>query len=143
MYKDIAERLERAGINASFQRIKIMEHLLKQKGHPTADHLYIELLKEVPTLSKATVYNTLNLLTDKGLINALTNSHSGTYYDAILERHGHFICQRCGEIYDFACESCGQNFKLEGFQVQSEETVLRGICKHCSEKSQRPLEEAH
>ncbi len=135
MYKAIVDRLETSGINASFQRVKILEYLMKQKAHPTAEEVHQALHQEVPTLSKATVYNTLNLLSEKGLVKTLMSLNTTTRYDAILDQHGHFVCIQCGIIYDFSFAHCGRNLNLEGFQIQSEELLLKGVCKHCSQKN--------
>ena len=59
--KDISDTLLEKNIRPSHQRIKVMEFLLKNKIHPTVDYIYNELHEEIPTLSKTTVYNTLNL----------------------------------------------------------------------------------
>ena len=59
---DIEKYLREHGISPSYQRIRVFEYLISNKNHPTVDMIYKELIKEIPTLSRTTVYNTLNLL---------------------------------------------------------------------------------
>lgn len=132
MYKDASDRLAEAGIKPSYQRLKILAYLMAQDGHPTAEQVHKDLIAEIPTLSKATVYNTLHIFTEKGLTRTLTSKKQGSRFDPLLYPHGHFICSACDEIFDFPCKELGLNAALEGFQVESEELVLRGLCKSCA-----------
>ena len=63
--EDVGEFLKENGIKPSYQRIKIYEYLVKYYNHPTVDMIYRELVPKIPTLSKTTVYNTLNLFIEK------------------------------------------------------------------------------
>ena len=64
------------------------------------EQIYTVLHKEIPTLSKTTVYNTLNTLIDAGLVKLITIDENETRYDIDTTTHGHFKCESCG-IYDF------------------------------------------
>ncbi|MDD5601190.1 MAG: transcriptional repressor, partial [Actinomycetota bacterium] len=70
--KSLAEILKEKNIKPSYQRIKILEYLILRKNHPTVDEIFKDLIKEMPTLSKATVYNTLDLFKRSGLARVVT-----------------------------------------------------------------------
>lgn len=94
--------------------------------------IYNHLVKEIPTLSKTTVYNTLNLFIEKGLVRPLTIEDNEARYDTIISNHGHFKCQSCGEIYDFPVEI--DDFvpdKLQGFEIADKNVYFKGLCPKC------------
>lgn len=131
------ERLTRAGIKPSYQRVKILEYLLADDRHPTAEQVHLDLKDRIPTLSKATVYNTLHAFVDKGLIRALSTDKQGTRYDFATDGHGHFVCLVCDRIYDFPHQKICHDDLLQGFDIHSEEVVLKGICEDCSHKKSK------
>lgn len=124
--------LLRRKVRPSFQRIKIMEYLVSSQGHPTVDEIFNSLQQKIPTLSKTTVYNTLNLLIDANLVRVVTIEDTQTRYDLIINNHGHFKCDNCGMIYNFEIDvdKC-QPENLEGFQVREKNVYFRGTCANC------------
>lgn len=136
--ENVGEYLKENGIKPSYQRMKIYEFLLENRIHPTVDTIYKALNKEIPTLSKTTVYNTLNLFMEKNIINILVIEENETRYDAHLGLHGHFKCEKCGNIYDIEIGEEGLNLTaLEGFEVKQRHIYFKGICKHCQEKIEK------
>ena len=132
---NIREFLEAKGIQPSFHRIKIYEYLLSKRNHPSVDEIYQELYNQIPTLSKTTIYNTLNLFAEKGLVTVLTIDGKETRYDAITESHAHFKCILCGRVYDVDVES--DIFKIDnvdGHEVQEAHLYFKGVCKNCQNK---------
>lgn len=129
---NITEILLEKGIKPSYSRIKIMEYIIKRRNHPTVEEIYHELLPELPTLSKTTVYNTLNLFAKSRLIRLITIEEHETRYDADLSEHGHFKCEECGRIYDF-CISLDNNVitGLEGFLIEDQNVYFKGVCPGC------------
>ena len=112
-----------------------MEYLMNHKTHPTVDEIYLALSPSIPTLSKTTVYNTLNLFIEKNVIQVLTIDEKNARYDADISKHGHFYCRSCGKVYDIF------DLKpeiyvippLENFHVDSVEISYYGTCKTCRE----------
>ena len=100
--------------------------------HPTVDTIYHEVHKEVPTLSKTTVYNTLNHFVDAGLVRIINIEDNETRYDINVHDHGHFKCVACGAIYDFPVdmERLGET-GLAGFAVQDRNVYFKGTCPAC------------
>ncbi len=128
----IEEYLRQKGVNPSYQRIRILECLVNSKSHPSAEDVYKELIKEIPTLSKTTVYNTLELFADKGLVLTLSIDGNQTRYDGNTLEHGHFICESCNRVYDFLVDTDALTCEgLDGFVIKEKHFYLRGICSSC------------
>ena len=87
-------------IKPSVQRIAIMDYLLNHKTHPCIDEIYTALCKEIPTLSKTTVYNTLKLFVEYGAAKMLTIDEKNACFDGDVHPHAHFQCKVCNKIYD-------------------------------------------
>ena len=102
---DIAEILKAKNVKPSYHRMKILEYLYNNKNHPTADNIFKDLVKEIPTLSKATVYNTLDQFEKSGLARVVTIEEKQTRYDSKVGVHGHFKCENCGRCY-LSVDSC-------------------------------------
>ena len=129
---DIGIYLREHGIKPSLQRIKIYEYLVNNKNHPNVDRIYNDLAKEIPTLSKTTIYNTLNLFIEKKIATVITIEENEVKYDADTSFHGHFKCNNCGKIYDFDVEVKSEDQdKLKGFLISDKQVYYRGICKNC------------
>ena len=132
-YMESHRYLMRFSIRPSVQRTAIMEYLMNHKTHPTVEEIYMALSPTIPTLSKTTVYNTLNLFIDKGAVQVLTIDDKNARYDANVSKHGHFYCRSCGNVYDvFNIQSeAYQVPDFENFMVDAVEISYFGICKTC------------
>jgi len=124
--------LTKHGIKPSYQRMKIMEFLLNNKNHPTVDNIHKDLINVIPTLSKTTVYNTLNLFAKQNVVQIINIENNEVRYDGNISFHGHFKCEKCGKIYDFNIKSNDLNFEqIENFEIKHTDIYLKGICKKC------------
>ena len=133
--EEMKSALRQKNIHLSHQRLKILEHLHQGDFHPTAERIYAALRPELSTLSKTTVYNTLKLLEEEGLIRRLTIEDNETRYDIMLEDHGHIKCPSCGRIYNFRIDAGALGSKdLEGFEIQERNVYFKGICPRCLAK---------
>lgn len=126
----IDEYLKKNDVKPSYQRIKILEYLIHNRNHPTVDMIYKELVNEIPTLSKTTVYNTLKLFVDKKLVSLISIEDNETRYDADTSFHGHFKCRKCNEVYDIKTEMPVLK-DIDDFQIDEYHLYLKGICKKC------------
>ena len=123
-------------IKPSVQRIAIMEYLLKHKTHPSIDEIYMALCKEIPTLSKTTVYNTLKLFVEHGAAKMLTIDERNACFDSDLSAHAHFQCKICGKIFDMPIEERAEeieHLKNKGFIVDEVHCYYKGVCPDCSD----------
>jgi Fur family peroxide stress response transcriptional regulator len=128
----LSEALSKRGIRPSYQRVKVLEYLLARKCHPTVDQIYSDLHKEIPTISKSTVYNTLNSLAKANLTRAVLIEDKETRYDFNVRDHGHFKCESCGGVFDFTVNI--DDFvtdELNHFQTREKNVYFKGICPAC------------
>ena len=130
--ESLADSLIKHNIKPSYQRIKILQHMIDNKNHPTVDEIYKEVIKEIPTLSKTTVYSTLNLFVEADILRGIYIEENEIRYDSDLSNHGHFKCSRCEKIYDFKINI--DDFEgggLENFQINEKCVYFRGLCPQC------------
>ncbi len=133
--QELSDKLKDRKIHSSYQRMKVLEYLNKNQCHPTVDQIYKDLRSEIPTISKSTVYNTLNLFLEAGLIRELNIEDNESRFDIITKNHGHFKCERCGRIYNFNIDF--NNFKAEGlagFEIKDKNVYFKGTCPECLSK---------
>lgn len=131
---EIKKHLGNHGVKASLPRVKIYEYLNTHRSHPTIDEIYNALSDELITLSKTTVYNTLDLFVKHKLAIQVLIEDNEARYDADTSHHGHFKCMRCQTVYDFVYDlSTADIPSLEGFQFDDYHTYIRGICNKCTE----------
>ncbi len=129
---DLAAHLSKNNIKPSLQRMKIFEYLYDNKNHPTVDMIYSYLSMEIPTLSKTTVYNTLNLFVENDVAITVTIEDNEVRYDATIEDHAHFKCDECGTIYDIEMDLSQAKFMhLSDFEIDKTNVYLNGKCKKC------------
>ena len=127
-----AEYLLSKGVKPSYPRVKVLDYMLEKRNHPTVDMIYSALSKEIPTLSRTTVYNTVRLFVDKEVVQMIGIDEQEVRYDADLHRHAHFRCDLCGDIYDLEVESSGLFIKnTESLKIREIHYYLKGLCKHC------------
>ena len=118
------------------QRLAILQYLEKNKTHPTADQIYKELKNKNPSLSKTTVYNSLDILRQNEIIKSLTICGSEYRYDFDNDLHHHFLCTKCGRIYDieYKCpniELIHAEIEKSGHHIGEVHGYFKGICKVC------------
>lgn len=132
-YEDLLSELKNKNIRLSHQRLKVLEYLTQNYNHPTADQIYNGLHDEVPTLSKTTVYNTLNSLAEAGLVRVINIEDNETRYDVVTHNHGHFKCQQCKKIYDFQINiDSAEVSGLDDFVINEKSVYFKGICPQCN-----------
>jgi len=126
--KDVVRQLREHGIQPTAQRVAVAQYILDTEDHPSADQVFARVRKGFPMLSRATVYNTLNLFVKKGLLREFSLAEGRIVFDPKTERHHHFIDEGSGQIHDVAWESL-QVVKVEslpGFDVREYQVVMRG-----------------
>lgn len=126
--------LTRCGIRPSVQRLAIMEYLLEHHDHPTVEDVYTGLYKNIPTLSRTTVYNTLRLLSEHNAARMITIDEHRVCYDGNMMPHVHFYCKSCGRVTDFFDEpapAISNGKMIEGNLVDEMQLYYKGICSCC------------
>ena len=128
MKPDVLRILEEHGIQPSAQRVAVAEYVLQTTEHPSADKVWASVQEEFPMISRATVYNTLNLFVEKGLLRELHLTPDSAVFDPNTGRHHHFIDEDTGRIYDIPWNQIEvSNAKaLPDFEVHDLQVVMRG-----------------
>jgi Fur family peroxide stress response transcriptional regulator len=93
-------RCRTAGLVPTPQRLAVFRHLTAVASHPSAEELYATVRRELPTLSLATVYKTLDALARIGVVRRVSRDGARSRWDAGLESHHHLVCIQCGEVSD-------------------------------------------
>lgn len=133
MKDQTVELLKEHGINPTSQRVRIYDYLAHGDGHPTVDDIYAVLQKDGHLFSRATVYNTVNLFLEKGLIHNVKVEPHEMRYDVTSAFHAHFKCTSCGAIFDIEMEEPMMR-EAAGFHVDHTSLVFSGVCPACQGK---------
>jgi Fe2+ or Zn2+ uptake regulation protein len=125
---DVKGVLASHGIHPSPQRVAVASFVLSTAAHPSADQVFAAVRPTVPALSRATVYNTLHLLVEKGLLRELAIAEGRVVFDPRLEPHHHFVDDDDGAVTDipFDAFAVEQRAPLAGVIVRDVEVVVRG-----------------
>ena len=124
--------LQKFAIKPSVQRSAVMDFLLKNRIHPTIEEIYLSLSPYMPTLSKTTVYNTLDLFVQKGAVRALAIDEKNARYDVDISAHAHFICRECGSVHDiFNLQPEMYEIPDSKFTIDAVEISYSGKCNGC------------
>jgi Fe2+ or Zn2+ uptake regulation protein len=126
--KQLLLALREHGIKPTAQRLAVARFVLEARSHPTADEVWEKVRRHSPTLSRATVYNTLNVFVEKGLLRTQAVREGALVFDPRVARHHHFIDEETGAIYDVPWEAvrvAGEK-SLAGYEVKDYQVVMRG-----------------
>lgn len=135
----LTQTLKKAGLRITPQRIAICRLLVETNSHPSATMLFEELHHEFPTMSLATVYNTLDALVGLGVVNVLGPAGDGRVrFDADTIPHINLACTSCHRIIDIASEQIGslqdEVSRTSGYEVRGARILYYGLCPDCQNK---------
>ncbi|MEZ4255628.1 MAG: transcriptional repressor [Polyangiales bacterium] len=137
------------------QRLEIFRELAGTEAHPNAETVFRGVQRRVPTVSLDTVYRTLWMLHDLGLVTTLGPQRDGVRFDANLERHHHYVCVQCGLVRDFESEELNRlrvpASVSELGSIVHAQVEVHGLCEQCQKRpepaprsrSQRKLKPAN
>lgn len=135
-----------SGYRATPQRIAIGKYILRNHEHPTAQKAYLEVKKMYPTVSLATIYTTIKILKDTGLIRELNLPHRQTRFDPNTKPHVHLICAQCGDIQDWMDpiipKLIARVSEDINFTVADSSLDLNGICEGCYREAKENIRTA-
>jgi Fur family transcriptional regulator, peroxide stress response regulator len=119
------------------QREVVLEVIRDSHDHLTANDVFAAAKSKLPTISFATVYNSLRYLKDSGHIAEIQFGNGASRFDAMTDRHDHAICTKCGKLVDIEMEHPASLLEkaaeMSMFKPQSLEFTLRGLCPDCRE----------
>jgi Fur family peroxide stress response transcriptional regulator len=120
------------------QREAVLRFLRGTYSHPTADQIYDEVRKEIPNISKGTVYRNLKVLQEMGLITELNLNGAVSRFEAKRESHYHFRCEKCGRVFDVNVpvdkELDREVSSRTGLKISYHQLEFRGLCHDCQQK---------
>jgi Fur family peroxide stress response transcriptional regulator len=135
-------KLRSKGYKITPQRIAICELILSSKDHPTADQVYQKVKKKYPSLSLATVYQALHLLTEMGLLQELGFSNGVSRYDPNTSPHINIVCKTCGKIQDYEAEGVrvfwSKTVRDLGFRPIGQRLDVYRYCDQCLQSEKLP-----
>lgn len=132
--KKVSLLLRKKGYVLSMPRIAIIKYLLSNKTHHTAESIYRAISKEYPSISLATVYNTLKILAKEGFVIQLAIEGDRLFYDSTLEEHSHFVCKICGKIKDVPTTKPKKIKNIDDDRIERVHVYFYGVCRECIEK---------
>jgi Fur family iron response transcriptional regulator len=123
--------LRQLDIQPTPQRIAVVEYVMKSTTHPSADDVLKHARKRCPTVSRATVYNTLKLLVNKGLLRTQLLKEGIVFFDPNTDKHHHFVDEDTGVIHDIPWESVNVSIqeKFKNFEIHEYQVIMRGKMK--------------
>lgn len=144
--EELARRLERfhamareRGVKLTHQRLEIFKEVAASVEHPDAEAIHKALHPRMPTVSVDTVYRTLWLLNDLGLVSTLGPRRGSARFDAKVEPHHHYVCVVCGMTRDFESDALSSVEVPESLRefgsVESRHVEVRGVCRDCAKKT--------
>lgn len=117
------------------QKEIVLNAVRSRMDHPKAEDIYNDVNKVDSKISLGTVYRNLDILEEEGKINEIVIPGANRY-DLNLNLHNHFICEKCGKVFDISLKydcSLDNIVSEEGFSIKSHQTVFKGLCKECRE----------
>lgn len=132
----LREALEASGQRFTEQRAAVFRYLVSTDVHPTADEVYLAVREDLPAISLATVYKSLETLVGCGLAVKLTYADHSARYDGNTDPHHHARCMACGRVLDIAGEIPDADIEhlrkeASGFTVTGYRLELSGYCSGC------------
>lgn len=128
--------LKRRGLNRSSRRDLVVSAFLSSNKHLSVDDLYGLVRRKAPAIGRTTVYRTMKLLESAGLAQALV-LQGETRFERVLNRrhHDHFICNRCGAIFEFSSDEIealqDEEARRIGFRIEGHKHQVFGRCARC------------
>ncbi len=141
--------LRREGLRFTEQRAAVLQEALSVEGHFDAEQLHDAFRGRRADVSLATVYRTLGLLRDAGLVKQVLQDDERAHYEAVYghAHHDHLICIECGRVTEFVDERIEELqrsvCRRHGFQALDHRMGIRGICRQCREAKARGWQGSH
>jgi Fe2+ or Zn2+ uptake regulation protein len=134
--EELIERLRERGLRATSQRLVMHRLLRDHHRHLSAEELLAEAGERLPGVSLPTVYSTLELFEDLGIVRRVNDGGGTLLWDTRADEHHHLICRRCGRIEDvdvpLDLNRARSSARRAGFEPDRAEVVVSGLCASCA-----------
>jgi Fur family peroxide stress response transcriptional regulator len=134
--------LKKSGVKMTVQRMEVFRELAGTGSHPDAETLFKGVRQKIPMISLDTVYRTLWLFIDLGLVSAVGQSKERARFDANTLQHHHFVCRQCGRMQDFYSDSLNRLALPDSIEqigtVEKTQVEVLGLCADCLSKTDNP-----
>ncbi len=136
MMPDNLKRYRKIGFKLTPQRLAVLEYLEGNNSHPSAENIFKETKKRLPTISFATVYNILEALQKKSFLRELTIDPKRKRFDPDISSHHHLICQKCSKVVDIheQYDIRVPDELRESFEITGSHIAFYGYCSDCKKR---------
>lgn len=136
--REPAATLRDHGLPVTAQRVAVLRGVARHP-HATADEIAAAVRLELGAISRQSVYNVLNILTDKGIVRRIQPGDSAARYEnRVGDNHHHLVCRACGHTEDVGCAighaPCLKAHRHHGFAIDEAEVIYWGLCPKCQEQ---------
>ncbi len=139
--EEFVEDCKRIGLKATHQRMEIFREVISTEEHPDTETILKRVRRRMPTISRNTVYSSLQTLAEHGLIATMGIHHDRRRFDGNIQPHHHLVCTRCGKVSDFESPEYLELPLFPGDKtwgnIQTAHVELRGICSDCLKKEKK------
>ncbi|MBN1308765.1 MAG: transcriptional repressor [Chitinispirillaceae bacterium] len=137
----IEKTLKKKGLSITNQRRMIIAEILRSGSHFDIESLAAAMRLKNPKTARATVYRTVKILTDAGMVKKEMFGETHSHYEVMEQEHGHFVCTSCGKIVELSCSTLERFLttlvKTHDFTIGHHSIELFGICGKCKQKRRR------
>ncbi|MCL2807586.1 MAG: transcriptional repressor [Coriobacteriia bacterium] len=119
----------------TIQRQLVLDAVCELASHPTAEQVYEYVVDKHPSISKATVYRNLSMLSEYGELLNIGSFHGSIHYDHNCSYHCHFICENCKQVFDISTQLPNvfdDLREMHGFEIKGHSLSFNGLCPNCS-----------
>ena len=139
--KFIIDALRKKGYKATSQRIAICQLVLSSREHPTAKRIYQDVKRLHPTVSLATVYKTMQVLGELGVVQELAFTQGEARFDSNVSPHVNAVCLQCGKVSDVNDQAIRKDVTKAAsrikFTVTGQRFDVYGVCEKCGKRRER------
>jgi len=134
--KESVKILKGSNIRITPQRLGVYKILSQEVRHLTAEEIYEKIKKRFPGVSLATVYTILELFKEKKLVQEIRIKIDKSCFEARVDRHHHFLCKKCGQIFDVDIAPCLslEKKEVDGHLIEEHQGYFYGICRICKKR---------
>jgi len=128
--KNFANLLNKTALKSTPQRLAILK-IIDEYGHISIEDIYNEIKPNFPSISLATIYKNIHTLKEENILSEIHLQNTKSKFELKKQPHGHFICKKCGNVYDFDIKNSCHPALEDISVIETSEVYLYGVCKNC------------